>query len=129
MNYSKQRNLIYEMVRSVKTHPTVEEVYNEVKKERRNISLSTVYRNLEQLASGGMLLKLKIPGDPDRYDADISEHYHVRCISCNIVEDIYTNYMKDLDERMSKIAGMKIISHNITFNMLCDKCKKELGGI
>ncbi|MEG0073472.1 MAG: transcriptional repressor [Clostridia bacterium] len=123
MNYSKQRNLIYDMVSSVKTHPTVETVYDEVKKTQSNISLSTVYRNLERLADEQMLLRVKVAGQPDRYDGDITNHYHISCIKCHKIFDVHTEYLKEIDEKISKISGLEIKSHNIIFNTICDKCK------
>ena len=50
MKYSKQREIIIDYLKSVKTHPTAETVYEEVKKEDKKISLGTVYRNLDKLS-------------------------------------------------------------------------------
>ena len=124
MNYSKQRNLIYETLCGVKTHPTVEEIFNSVKKIQDKISLSTVYRNLEQLHSEGLILKLEIPGEVERYDANISKHYHAKCNSCNKIIDIYTECTNDLNNNIQKDTGMEILSHEITFNVICSDCNK-----
>ena len=49
MRYSHQRELILEAVKSVKTHPTADMVYDGLRAENPNLSLGTVYRNLNLL--------------------------------------------------------------------------------
>ena len=46
MKYSRQRESILNSLNEKLDHPTAEMVYNCVKKEQPNISLGTVYRNL-----------------------------------------------------------------------------------
>ncbi|MCK5330145.1 MAG: transcriptional repressor, partial [Candidatus Marinimicrobia bacterium] len=49
MRYSKQREAILQIVQMNPVHPTADWVYERVKKTVPNISLGTVYRNLNQL--------------------------------------------------------------------------------
>ena len=49
MNFSRQREIIYNRVMNFPTHPTAEEVYTALKQDNPNLSLGTVYRNLNQL--------------------------------------------------------------------------------
>ena len=51
MNYSRQRETVYDVLRSTKDHPSADWIYGECKKIIPNIGLATVYRNLEQLDS------------------------------------------------------------------------------
>ena len=46
--YSRQRELIYKTVIENKVNPTAEFVYNYLKKDNPQLSLGTVYRNLQQ---------------------------------------------------------------------------------
>ena len=55
---SKQREAILEMLQGVKTHPTADKVYEEVRKTIPNISLGTVYRNLAKLSDESMIQKV-----------------------------------------------------------------------
>ena len=58
--YSYQREVIYNNVMSRKDHPTAEQIYEDVKKEIPNISLGTVYRNLNFLSDEGKILKVDL---------------------------------------------------------------------
>lgn len=66
--YSRQRELIYKTVMENKVHPTAEFVYNYLKKDNPQLSLGTVYRNLQQLSDNGEINRLSIPNQPDRFD-------------------------------------------------------------
>ena len=48
-NYSKQREIILEVIKNNRTHPTAEEIYILVTKKEPKISRSTVYRNINIL--------------------------------------------------------------------------------
>ena len=60
MIYSKQRELILKTVLENRIHPTADRVFSLLKPEHPGLSLATVYRNLNQLAQNGLLLKLSL---------------------------------------------------------------------
>ena len=50
MNRTAQREAILKELRSVKTHPTADELYAALRVKLPTISLGTVYRNLEHVS-------------------------------------------------------------------------------
>lgn len=126
MNYSKQRELILNYVKSVSIHPSAEEVYKNIKQKLPNISLGTVYRNLDFLASKGYINKIKISDLTNIFDGNTNFHYHGICEKCGKVIDMKANYFKDLDIKMEQLVNMKILSHDIIFKVICSNCNN--GG-
>ena len=57
LKYSRQREAIKHYLASTKEHPTADTVYMHVKKEFPNISLGTVYRNLNLLTDIGEAIR------------------------------------------------------------------------
>ena len=55
MNKTVQRDAILAELRSVKSHPTADELYAALRVRMPQISLGTVYRNLEQMSQAGMI--------------------------------------------------------------------------
>ena len=55
MRYSHQRNIIYQSICAVKTHPNAHEVIKMVQPYIPKISSGTVYRNLSQLVKNKMI--------------------------------------------------------------------------
>ena len=68
MNYSRQRQLIWDAVTQGGGHPTAEELYQRLKPDNPALSLATVYRNLRQLEACGRLRRVAVPDGSDRYD-------------------------------------------------------------
>jgi Fur family ferric uptake transcriptional regulator len=54
-----QRQVILEEVRNTHSHPSADEIYARVRKRLPRVSLGTVYRNLDILASEGFIKKIE----------------------------------------------------------------------
>lgn len=61
MKYSRQRNLIFDIVRNTDVHPTPEWVYEQARQVMPSIGVATVYRNLNALAQAGQLKRIVSP--------------------------------------------------------------------
>ncbi|HHZ81013.1 MAG TPA: transcriptional repressor, partial [Candidatus Marinimicrobia bacterium] len=53
MRYSRQRETILQTVKVMDLHPSADDVYSRVRKRMPQISLGTIYRNLNQLVGMG----------------------------------------------------------------------------
>lgn len=58
MNYSRQREVILQTLKDNVVHPTAEYLYAILKEKEPNMSLATLYRNLNQLADNGIIKKI-----------------------------------------------------------------------
>ena len=82
MRYSKQRELVMQTVQQLCDHPTAEEIYDKAAQECPNLSLGTVYRNLNSLVEAGRVRRVSIPGKADRFDHTLPWHSHLYCTVC-----------------------------------------------
>jgi len=122
MRITSQREEILNYLKSVKTHPTAEEIYHNVKKKLTRISLGTVYRNLEFLKEQGLILEIDIH-NKSRFDGDVSEHHHFICNKCGKIIDLMIKLpAKFVNEVKTMNKGLKIKNAIVKFNGLCDKC-------
>ena len=120
---SKQRKVILEELKKVKSHPTADEVYDMVRKIIPRISLGTVYRNLEFLSSKGLILKLGAPGAQKRFDGTPEPHPHIRCAVCTSVADVECDIEIPVIPD-SCTSGYKIMITNVEFVGVCPKCQE-----
>ena len=118
---TNQRLKVLGYLKSVKTHPTAEMVYNEVKKELPAITLATVYRNLNLLAEHGNILRLEINNEY-RYDADTRHHQHCVCKECGQIHDIYNKNISKNILSLFSLKNFKPQSVDIIYRGLCNKC-------
>lgn len=99
LKYSRQRESIKKYLATTTDHPTADMVYLHVKNEFPNISLGTVYRNLNLLTDLGEIVKIPAPDGGDRFDGDVRPHNHFFCTSCHKVLDMHLEKGK-LEEMM-----------------------------
>lgn len=121
---TKQKKIISDIVVNSSTHPTAEDIYLQVKKKINNISLTTIYRNLNELAQSGTIKRIILGDDKDRFDKTTTNHYHIKCSKCGKLEDINIPYLKKQDEYAKKISGYNIKSHDTIFMGICKDCSK-----
>ena len=74
LKYSRQREAIKDYLSSVTTHPTADTVYMHIKEEFPNISLGTVYRNLNLLADIGGLNRRSVKKQLRKVPKRSSQH-------------------------------------------------------
>ena len=119
---SRQRDLIFYVIRSTHCHPTADWIFDKARKEMPNISLGTVYRNLNFLRDEGQIQELCFGKGVSRYDGDLRSHYHVRCIECGRVEDV--PYIAPLVSslQVEELTGYRIHTHRLEFSGLCPEC-------
>jgi len=125
---TEQRLVILDELRNVDTHPTADEIYKLVRRRLPNISLGTVYRNLETLSGAGMIRKLAMAGSQKRFDGMVENHYHVRCVSCGRVDDAQVIPFPCIEESSKRIRGYRILSHKLEFEGICPACQEGGNG-
>lgn len=118
---TKQRKRMLELLCSTKSHPNAFWLYDRMKPEFPNLSLSTVYRNLGILEKQGLLLRLPCMSF-DRYDSNTAVHAHFYCRKCERVYDLDS---KGIESSIQKdVSGRHVIEGcNIIFYGVCENCK------
>jgi Fe2+ or Zn2+ uptake regulation protein len=120
--------IILEELRKVTSHPTAYEIYETVRSRIPQISLGTVYRNLEHLSSSGEIRKLDSGQGQRRFDAVVEDHLHIQCLKCGKVEDIpfeLSMDMSSIKEVVTRQCGYDILNYSIDFQGVCPSCKER----
>ena len=118
---TSQRRIILDYLRNVRSHPSAEVIYNEVKKKLPQISLGTVYRNLEFLKKKGKIKE--VATEVRRFDGDVSDHYHFKCENCGVIIDVKTDLIHGMKDKVIRGVGA-IKNCEVYFTGLCHNCKK-----
>ena len=121
--YSKQRNRILEILKNTSTHPTASWIYNELVEEFPDLSLGTVYRNLNVLVEQGLVKRIDFGSTFDRFEVCKQPHYHFVCEKCNSVIDLNVAVDDTLNNKVERETGIVPNSHRIEFFGICDRCK------
>ncbi len=86
---TRQRGVILDILKESGAHPTAEMIYREARRVIPNISLGTVYRNLNCLREQGVVREIRpSDGGSSRFEGLHMPHAHFHCTRCNGLLDI-----------------------------------------
>lgn len=105
------------------SHPSATALYEVVRERLPNISLGTVYRNLDLLVRAGLIQKLNTGQNEARFDGITEHHYHVCCVQCGRVDDLYDAPVEINESSIGELQGFDILGHQLQFIGICPDCK------
>ena len=121
-----QRMAVLKILASSFNHPSVEQVYDQVKVDFPMTSLGTVYKTVTLLKEMGEILELGFGADGNRYDgARPDPHPHLICIKCNKIIDGDLSLDQKSLRSLEQASGYKILRPQISLFGLCPDCKEE----
>tara|TARA_Y100000031_G_C8019504_1_gene291857 strand:+ start:56 stop:427 length:372 start_codon:yes stop_codon:yes gene_type:complete len=115
-----QREKIMHFLQSVDSHPTAEVVYEHVKKDMPQVTLATVYRNLNLLAEQSKIKRFEI-NKHYHYDAKNYLHGHAICEKCGSIIDIMEEKIIN-SLRKIKLKNFEIKETDVFFKGNCMRC-------
>ena len=123
VRHSKKRDAMLNLMRGTKCHPTADWVYQGMREIFPDISLGTVYRNLNQLCEERLVMRVGVVDGHERFDADVSPHAHFFCECCGAVLDLPDNAPTETYvQTLSKKYGFAVESHEFKMHGLCKDC-------
>lgn len=121
---TRQRAVLLEVLRESQAHPTADELHTKVREKLPNVSLATVYRNLELLTNQGEIRTIELPGMPRRYDGDTYPHYHLHCVECGRIVDIDHRVLPDMGTLLKMTGRFEVLRMRLELEGICEDCRK-----
>ncbi len=120
---TKTRLEIYNYLKSNYTHPSIFDIYKDVKKKLPGISYTTIYNVVNLLVEKGEVKQLSTFENKKRYDGNTSDHIHLICLKCGKIEDVSLDLVEI--KNSVKDHGWEIKETALNIYGLCNKCKKK----
>jgi Fur family peroxide stress response transcriptional regulator len=122
-----QRIAILRVLSISKGHPSVEDIYEQVKEEFPTTSLATVYKNISMLKELGEVQELSFSAESSRYDGNRPDpHPHLICTRCKKIIDPDLESLESVSAELVRETGFSITSHRLDFFGICPDCQKKL---
>lgn len=125
LRLTRQRSVILEELRKVTTHPSADEIYEMVRRRLPRVSLGTIYRNLEILSETGEIRRLDTGSQLKRFDGRAENHYHIRCLRCDRLVDLFVHIGAELDDRIRGVTDFSVLGHQLEFVGICPNCQPK----
>lgn len=120
---TKPRKVILEELRKMHNHPTADQLYEQVRTRLPRVSLATIYRNLDLMVKDGLVRQLASECGQRRYDGDLQTHWHVRCMHCNSIDDVFHLPQEPSIAGVQSRTGYKILGHRLELVGICPACR------
>ncbi|MEW4372465.1 Fur family transcriptional regulator [Paenibacillus kandeliae] len=120
-----QRHAILTYLLEELEHPTADEIYRSLAPRFPSMSVATVYNNLKMLMETGMVRELTYGDSSSRFDADVTEHYHIICQQCGKIEDFHYPVLTDVEHQAAQHTGYRISGHRMELYGVCPSCQHK----
>lgn len=123
LKITPQRSLIFDELVKATDHPTADAVYKRVRKILLNISFDTVYRTLLLFTEIGIINLVEGTGEQKRFEPNLHQHHHFRCIKCYTIYDFENEAYNDIAVPEVVQRQGDIINKRVVLEGICSKCK------
>jgi Fe2+ or Zn2+ uptake regulation protein len=126
--FTKQREVILDVLENVEGHPTADEIYALVRERAPRVHLSTIYRTLRWLEQEGRVSGRRFEDDArqERFDYSLpTEHHHFQCTDCKRVIEFETPLLATLKHQFEGEFGAQVETTSLMLYGLCSNCLGE----
>jgi Fur family ferric uptake transcriptional regulator len=117
---TQQRGSIWAALANSGRPLSVNEVFELARKKVGGLGIATVYRNLKNLQTQGMIIKVGLPGQAPRWEViPENHHHHFLCRKCDKIFEI-----NDCPEDLIRMlpSGYTLEEHDILLRGICSEC-------
>ena len=119
-----QRQVLYEVMKTMHGHPSPEEVYVRVKKKVPAISLATVYKNIHLFVESGVFREVSMHHGSLRVEMNDEAHHHMVCSKCKMITDIGEKELGLVSKKEKLPGGFLVERYAVDVIGICAKCQQ-----
>jgi Fe2+/Zn2+ uptake regulation proteins len=120
-----QRIAICRIALNSRTHPSAQQVYEEVKKIYPTVSLATVYKTMEVLRDLDLVQEINFPKGQARFDAYMTPHINLVCLKCGSITDLDDATIKEIIGKVTSSTKFNPTGQRMDIYGTCKKCTKH----
>jgi Fur family peroxide stress response transcriptional regulator len=128
LKITPQRMAVYSALVESTEHPSAEVVFRQVRETFPSISLDTVNRTLLTLSEIGAAFVVEGSGDAKRFDANLKNHQHFKCVKCKRIIDFHHKAFDGIDIPENLVPRFTVLRKTVYLEGYCDLCRKNHKG-
>jgi len=118
-----QRVAVFEVLCERGGHPTVDQIYREVRKRFPMISLNTIYQIMETLVKMKIVSPVSHGQEAARYETDAAPHHHAICVLCKRIIDVSDPALGRVRPPRAVKDRFQVLGHRVEFFGYCADCQ------
>ena len=128
LKYTKQREVLLEILYNSDRHFTPEALHAEVKAKypKLNVGIATVYRTLNLLEDSGMATSISFGAQGKKFELAHRDHHdHLICKNCNKIVEFEDHSIEKKQVNIAKANGFTLTGHLMQLYGICNDCAKK----
>jgi len=128
LKYTKQRELILQIIYDNHGHFTPEDIYNLIKMSYPDVKLgiATVYRTLTLLEEANIVSSISFGTQGKKYEFGLKAHHdHLVCLKCGGIEEFFDETIEQQQEAIAKKFNFKMTDHIMKITGICSACQAQ----
>ncbi|MBQ2431266.1 MULTISPECIES: Fur family transcriptional regulator [unclassified Campylobacter] len=128
LKYTKQREVLLEILYNSDLHFTPEALHAEVKAKfpKLNVGIATVYRTLNLLEDSGMATSISFGAQGKKFELAHRDHHdHLICKNCNKIVEFEDHSIEKKQVNIAKANGFTLTGHLMQLYGICNDCAKK----
>ncbi len=127
------RRAVLASILASRKHPTVDEIFERLRRSGTPVSIATLYQNLAALVAAGLLRRFAGPDGVARYDHNLEAHNHIVCERCGRIADVNMQAAAGAQSvmewrRQRPLAGGWLVrAMEVEFRGTCPQCRRRAG--
>jgi Fur family ferric uptake transcriptional regulator len=122
---TRQREAVQHTLGEARSPLSTGELLTATRRAVRGIGIATVYRHLQTMVRQGEAVRVKLPGEPVRYESAGKAHHHH--FVCDICEHVFEAPGCGSDFRGMTPRGFTLDRHEVILYGRCAACSDEEG--
>jgi len=122
-----ERYAILDEIYSRNDHFDADNLFEDLKKKKLNVSRATVYNTLELLLSCDLIKKHQFGKNLAQYEKSYGykQHDHIICVDCKKVVEFCDPRIQQIQTMMGDLLNFKITHHALNLYGICGNCQKK----
>jgi Fur family ferric uptake transcriptional regulator len=121
--FTDQQKLLVAHIFARHSHFDVDQLLDDLKLAKRDVSRATVYRSLGELVKAGLLKKIEI-GSRTVYDHDYGypQHEHLVCDQCDTMIEFQNAEIEEILRKVAAQHKFRAEGHTLVVRGICQSC-------
>lgn len=128
LKYTRQREIVLNILYHSDTHFTPESLYMEIKRKEPNLNvgIATVYRTLNLLEDSQMVTSLSFSAAGKKFElANKPHHDHLICKNCGKIVEFENSIVERQQALIAKEHKFKLTGHLMQLYGICETCAQS----
>tara|TARA_B100000945_G_C20408740_1_gene611465 strand:+ start:626 stop:1024 length:399 start_codon:yes stop_codon:yes gene_type:complete len=122
---TKKQEQILDLLQNCADELSGQELHRELIGKKKEMGLTTVYRNLQVLIKNGLIRSRHLPTGEVLYTPVDRDIHHLTCVQCGETSKLDGCPVKEIHAPKKNPEKFQLLFHTLEFFGLCQKCYKR----